>query len=124
MTDLGSVWVTWPTARIRRELDVSRGVPIRFVYQLEYDLEATSDGRPPHDWRTVARFDHATDGHHDVREEGLHLDVYRDGEKYRTTYDFPDVRIGYAPTFCERYLLENAETLLERFEQWHGVQTR
>lgn len=121
MTQFDHLWVAWPTARIRRELAVSGGVPTRFVSQLEYDLEATPDGGPPHDWRPVARFDHDVEGAHDVREEGLHLDVYRNGEKYRTARDFRTVPIEDAPRFCERYLLRNAAFLLARFERGHGL---
>ena len=49
MTDIGYRWIEWPYARLRRELDVDGGVPTRFVYQLEYDLDATVDGFPPRD---------------------------------------------------------------------------
>ncbi|QZA87874.1 hypothetical protein K0C01_08695 [Salinarchaeum sp. IM2453] len=37
------------------------------------------------DWREVVRYDHDQDapGGHDITEEGLHIDIYRDGEKYR-----------------------------------------
>lgn len=121
MTDLGYFWVEWPYARIRRELDVSEGVVMRFVYQLEYDVEATEDGLPPHDWRPVARFDHDVEGPHNVAEEGLHIDVYRDGDVYMKSYDFPIIRLKEAPRFCERYLRENADFLIDRFERWHNI---
>jgi len=50
----------------------------RFTVQLEY--------RHDDEWREVVRYDHdGTDigGGHDVTEEGLHIDIYRDGEQYR-----------------------------------------
>jgi len=121
MTDLGFAWVEWPYARIRRELDTEGGQIIRFVYQLEYNVDATEDGLPPNDWREVARFDHDIDGQHDVSEEGLHLDIYRDGKKYKTTRDFPNVPINQTPAFCMEYLQQNADYFIDRFERWHDV---
>lgn len=121
MTDLGYLWVEWPYARIRRELDTEGGVITRFIYQLEYNAAASLDDLPPHDWREVARFDHNTDGPHDVSKEGLHIDVYRDGEKYMQSYDFPKVPLEDTPSFCQRYLEENADFLIDRFERWHDL---
>lgn len=121
MTDLGYSWVEWPYARIRRELEVDEGVVTRFVYQLEYDMEATEDGLPPHDWRIVARFDHNIDGPHNVAEEGLHIDLYCDGKKYAQLYDFPDIPLEEAPRFCEKFLRERVDDLLDQFEEWHDV---
>lgn len=121
MADIGFVWVAWPYARIRRELSVSRGAVTRFVFQLEYDVRATPDGRSPHDWRAVARFDHDVDGSHDVAEEGLHLDVYRNGEKVETFRGFPEVPLNEAPDFCQRFLVVNSDDLLDQFERWHDV---
>lgn len=121
MTDIGYRWIEWPYARLRREIDVDGGVPTRFVYQLEYDLDATVDGLPPHDWQAVARMDHDSTGPHNAAEEGLHIDLYRDGAKVKQSHDFPDVPLKLAPAFCEMYLQENADRLLDRFEQWHNV---
>jgi len=61
MTDIGSHWIEWPYARIRREVETSQGVVTRFVYQLEYDVAATPAGTHEPDWQPVARFDHNTD---------------------------------------------------------------
>ena len=123
MANLGYQWVEWPYARLRRELETENGEIVRFVYQLEYDMEASEDGLPPHDWREVARFDHDIENPmgHDVGEEGLHMDVYRHGKKYQTARGFPPIRPTYAPRFCEQFLLERADKLLARFEQWHSV---
>lgn len=104
MSDIGYVWIEWPYARIRRELTVDEGVPVRFVYQLEYNVEASYDGVPPHDWRQVARFDHDVDGPHDVADEGLHIDLYRDGGKYAQLYDFPRIPLTEVPDFCQEFL--------------------
>lgn len=75
-------WVEYPNARVRSELDVRRGIPTRFVVQLEYRVDS--------EWSVVARFDHDSTGEqsHDVTEDGLHMDVYRNGEKYRVERGF------------------------------------
>jgi hypothetical protein len=68
--------------RVRRRLgiDVERGEVRRFVVQLEYCMNPLND-----EWATVVRYDHDSEGSaeatHDVTEEGLHIDVYRDCEK-------------------------------------------
>lgn len=121
MPDLGFEWVEWPYARIRRELDTADGRVTRFVFQLEYNLKATEDGLPPHEWREVARFDHDVDSGHNVDVEGLHLDVYRDGEVFRKTWDFPKIPLNVAPEFCQQYLISNADYFLDQFERWHNV---
>jgi len=113
------VWVEWPHARIRRELETNGGDVTRFVYQLEYNADATRDRHPPHDRRQVARFDHDADGQHNVGIEGLHLDVYRDGEQYEKTWDFPDVPLQHAPEFRKQYLFANADYFLDQFKAWH-----
>ena len=123
MTDIGSHWIEWPYARIRREVETSQGVVTRFVYQLEYDVAATPAGTHKPDWQPVARFDHNTDDTqgHDIRDEGLHLDIYKDGEKHQVKTGFPTVESSSAPDYCERWLRTNAADLLERFERWHGL---
>ena len=123
MSDLDPFWIRWPYARIRRDLATDQGQVRSFVYQMEYDIEATPTGQNTPDWRTVARFDHSISGEHshDVREEGLHLDIYRDEEKEEVITDFPPVRLEFAPRFCEELLKSEADALLERFERWHGL---
>jgi hypothetical protein len=99
--------------RVRRRVGLStyRGDVVRFVVQLEYRLDG--------EWRAVARFDHDSNSEmgHDVTEEGLHLDVYRDGEKYRVERDFPAVDLNDAVEYCETY----ADRYVIQFERWHGV---
>lgn len=121
MSDIGFRWVYWPYARLRRELAVQNGVPIQFVFQLEYNVEATEDGLPPNDWQTVARFDHDISGPHNVAQEGLHLDLYKHGKKYEQRYGFPDVPLTKAPDFCEQFLIKRADQLIDQFEAWHDV---
>ena len=84
-------------------------------------MQATQDGLPPHDWREVARFDHDIDGEHDVEVEGIHLDLYRDGEKYEKLWGFPRMTANEAPDFCQQFLRERADELLDEFETWHDV---
>ena len=123
MTDHPPAWIRWPYARIRRELETEQGQVRRFVAQLEYDIEATPTGQNTPDWRTVARFDHDITGEqsHDVREEGLHLDIYRDGEKHQVRTGFPPVPLNRAFRYSEDYLTQNADRLLTQFERWHGL---
>jgi hypothetical protein len=92
------------------------GEVTRFTVQLEYLL----DGR----WTPVVRYDHdgVTDrGGHDVTEAGLHMDVYRDGEKLRQEYIAPPMPAGVALNFAEDHLRENMQRFTERFEEWHGI---
>ena len=124
--DLEPVWVAWPHAKIRREIRTESGEVTRFVMQLEYDVNATPDGRGESDWRVVARFDHdPEEGQgHDVTEEGLHMDLYRNEEKYRRTWDFPAVELNDAPGYCQEYLRRHSDWLLSRFEEWHEISRR
>ena len=123
MTDIGPKWIQWPYARIRRIIEAQDGTVTRFVYQLEYDVAATPVGTHTPDWKQVARFDHNTDPSvgHDIRKDGLHMDLYRNGEKYRVVTSFPSVPLSLAPAYCEHYLEEHAPTLLKQFEYWHDL---
>ena len=82
---------------VRRRLGYSHdhGEVTRFVVQLEYLYE---DG-----WTPVVHYDHdpASMHGHDVTDEGLHLDVYRDGETYRQEYVAPPMPAGVALDFAE-----------------------
>lgn len=91
---------------------------MRFVVQLEY--------RRNDSWTPVVRYDHnpASEHGHDVTEEGLHIDVYRDGEKYRTEYVAPPMPAGVAVDFAEDHLTENTQRFVRRFEEWHGIKNR
>jgi hypothetical protein len=51
------------------------------------------------------------------------MDVYRDGEQVRTKQDFPPVPLSEAPDYCVSYFKNNADPLLQRFEQWHNLTT-
>lgn len=119
MTGTGyTEWISYPEARIRVELETVRGEVRRFVVQLEYERD---DG-----WQPVVRFDHDPDAEHghDVTQEGLHMDVFRDGEKYRVERGFPPVSLSHASGYCQWFINERAERLLERFEEWHDLDRR
>jgi hypothetical protein len=108
-------WLEYPHTRLRVEIDKEQGVPTRFVVQLER--------RVGDEWRQVVRFDHDPENPmgHDVVEEGLHMDIYRDGEKARVKDDFPPVPLTDAPRYCITYIRQNADQLLRRFDQWHDL---
>jgi hypothetical protein len=96
-----------------------RGDVTRFTVQLEYLIDG--------EWTPVVRYDHdaVTDhGSHDVSEEGLHMDVYRDGEKLRQEYVAPPMPAGVPLNFAEDHLRENMQRFIERFEGWHGIRNR
>ncbi|WP_435078439.1 hypothetical protein [Halococcus sp. AFM35] len=78
----------------------------------------------------VAQFDHTSEegSGHDVEREGVHMDVFRDGEKVdeSTVADagfdahpgpvVADIAVEYALTYMER---EN-ERLIERYMTWRN----
>lgn len=124
VVELDPIWIDWPYARIRRELDVHGGRVNSFTVQLEYDLAAFSPDSHGADWRVVARFDHdaISPGGHDVTEEGLHLDIYRHGARYERLWGFPTLPAGRAMRYAEATLRARGARLISRFEQWHGVE--
>lgn len=107
-------------ARRRLGIDVEHGTVTRFVVQLEYLVEA-----PDEAWATVVRYDHDAGGSdeaaHDVTEEGLHIDVYRDGEKIESHELTPPLPANEALNVAEEHLSNHLEGYLRRFEQWHGL---
>lgn len=111
----------WPFARLRQYIDVDTGIPVAFVFQLEYNHGADYENNEQDDWRQVARFDHQHGGEHDWREDGPHLDLYRDGHKYAILEDFGYIEIRQAPSFSRQFLEENHRRLLARYERWHDV---
>lgn len=101
--------------QLRTAFSTERGEVIRFVVQLEYWLDG--------DWREVVRYDHDRDapGGHDITEDGLHRDVYRNGEKYRAEEVSPPIPADEGFDHAEDDLRKNVERFIERFETWHGV---
>lgn len=110
-------WIEYPNARLRVVIDHERGMPTLFVVQLEYQSEG--------EWGPVVRFDHnsVTQFGHDITEEGLHMDIYRDGKKYRVKTDFPTVPLSDAAKYAESHIRGQADQLLRRYEQWHNLTT-
>jgi len=101
--------------QIRSAFTTERGEVVRFLVQLEYWLDGG--------WRPVVRYDHDrnAEGGHDISVEGLHLDVYRDGEKV----DIEDVSGPIPPAegfeYAEEDLRANYQRYIERFERWHDI---
>lgn len=118
--DYGREFTATLEDRVRRRIGYSHtnGEVTRFVVQLEYKLDG--------DWREIVRFDHdpASEVAHDVTTEGVHMDVYRDGEKERSEEVFPPMPADEALTFAEEHLAKHAERYIKRFEQWHGIRNR
>lgn len=106
--------------RVRRRIGYSHdhGEITRFVIQLEYRLNG--------DWREIVRFDHDpySDHAHDVTNVGVHVDVFREGEKLRSEEVFPPMSANAALTFAEEHLKRHAERYINRFEAWHGIDNR
>nr|WP_244509765.1 hypothetical protein [Haloferax larsenii] len=85
------------------------------MVQLEYWHDET--------WNEVVRYDHDEDapGGHDVAAEGLHRDVYRNGEK-AVVEDVTgpiDANEGYS--IAEDDLTEDLEYYTQRYERWHNL---
>jgi hypothetical protein len=110
-------FIEYPHARLRVVIDTETGTPTRFLVQLEYRVEG--------EWNPVVHFDHNPAGEfgHDITEEGLHMDIYRDGEQYRVKTGFPPVALSDAPAYAESHIREQADQLLRRYEQWHNLTT-
>ena len=104
--------------QLRTAFSTEGGEVPRFMVQLEYWLDD--------DWSEVVRYDHDQDapGGHDVTEEGLHRDVYRNGEKYDTETVSAPIPAKNAFNYAEDDLRENVERFIKRFEKWHGVKDR
>jgi hypothetical protein len=100
--------------------DVDAGDVVRFVVQLEYH----HDG----EWQPVVRYDHDGTGEsefgHDVTKEGLHMDIYRDGEKHATEYVAPPLPAGVALDRAEDHLQNNLQRFTNRYQEWHGIKDR
>lgn len=107
-------------ARQRVGLTTAQGDVTRFVVQLEYDRGGG--------WEPVVRYDHDADAPpeaaHDVTEEGLHIDIYRDGEKHATEFVAGPLPAGVALDLAEDHLANNLERFIRRFERWHGITNR
>jgi hypothetical protein len=110
--------------RRRLGIDTDRGEVTRFLVQLEYHIAPEADVDAD-EWATVVRYDHDAEGSdettHDVTEEGLHIDVYRDGEKTNSHELTPPLPANTALEVAEEHLTEHLEGYVRRFEQWHEI---
>lgn len=108
--------------RVRRRLglDVDHGEVRRFVVQLEYRLHPAAEV-----WAVVVRYHHAATGiderGHDVTEEGLQMDVYRDGKSVDTVSLTDPLPAAEALEYAEDHVAKNLNRFIRRFEQWHGI---
>lgn len=104
--------------QIRIGFSTIRGEVSPFLVQLEYWLDG--------EWQVIVRYDHdgESPGGHDVRTEGLHLDVYRDGEKVREVTVSLPISANDGFNYAEDDLRENAERYVRRFERWHNITGR
>jgi len=104
--------------QLRTAFTTDRGTVTKFMVQLEYWLDG--------DWHAVVRYDHDQDapGGHDISEEGLHRDIYRDDTKLRSEDVTPPIPAKKGFDVAEEDLRENAERFIKRFEQWHEVKER
>ena len=107
-------------ARRRLGIDVDRGQVKRFVVQLGCLIN-------PHleVWGTVVRYDHDAGGSaeatHDVTQDGLHINIYRDGEKIDSHELTPPLPANDALNAAEEHLAEHLDGYIRRFEEWHGI---
>lgn len=101
--------------QLRTAFTAERGEVVQFVVQLEYWLHG--------EWREVVRYDHDQDaeGGHDITTEGLHLDVFRDGEKVRTEQVSGPIPSDEGFNHAEDDLLKNVQEYIKRFESWHDI---
>jgi len=114
--------IVYPYTQIRVEIALNSGDVESFVVQLEYNFE--TDPIQPDEWKIVARFDHhpLMEWGHDIRKEGLHMDIYRNEYKLKVARNFPTVTVNAAPAFCEAFFDTNHDRLIDQFERWHGLQ--
>ena len=101
--------ITHPDGRLWYSFETEGKQVTEFVVQ----LECWVDG----DWKEVARFDHDPEVH-DIRKEGLHMDVYRAGEKHHVERDFPQLNPKAGLNFSISYLQARNEQLIERYKSW------
>ena len=106
------------TVQLRTAFSVEQGDIIRFMIQLEYWLDG--------EWQPVVRYDHNEDPNigHDIAEEGLHMDIYRDSGKYRVEDITGPIPAADGFDYAEDDLRENVQEYIKRFEKWHGIRDR
>ena len=104
--------------QIRTAFTTERGSVLRFVVQLEYWLGG--------EWKPVVRYDHDSeaDRGHDITDEGIHVDIYRDGEKVDVKEVSGPIPATEGFDYAEEDLRENVQQYIKRFERWHDIRER
>lgn len=109
-----------PATRLRVEYDREQGFFRSFVVQIEYHITAPQNG--PNGYHPVARFDHDIAGSHDVRFEGLHMDILDPGpHKVRVLWNFPPKPLDQYLGYAEQYLRTHHDRLVNDFEKRNGL---
>lgn len=110
-----------PYTRIRTVIVTKQGDVRSFIVKLEYNV--ADEPAVAENWNGVARFDHNPDGEdgHDIREEGLHMDLCEPGEEDKRAWGFPEKTVSEAPAFCEEYFEENHLRLTKRYCKKYGL---
>lgn len=110
-------------SQIRVELHLSKGNVDAFRIQLEYGPDALADpvGAEP-SWEAAARFDHSPNSvnGHDIREEGLHLDLCN-SEGVARRKQLHKMPVNVAPDYCQQYLEQHHDELIQGYEKRTGV---
>lgn len=123
---LSVVWEDWgngtvrPTSRIRSRVQYDHPTLAEFCFQLEYNHSLNESGGPT-DWDVVARFDHNIQGIHDVREEGLHMDLFPNTDQAKKVWNFRERPIHMYPQYCRDFLERHASHYLGRYERVVGI---
>jgi hypothetical protein len=107
-----------PIVRRRTIIEVESGTISAFCVQLEFNHSPQSG--QANDWQYIARFDHKPSSQHghDIREEGLHIDVRHPQEGDRTYTGFPPVPLDQAPKYAENHFDEMYLDICERYLEW------
>ena len=84
----------------------------RFRVQLEHHVVD--------EWQQIVDSDHnpASDVGHDATEEGVHLDVYRGGDRIDRTQLFGSTTPENALTIADDHIKENYERYVRDYRQW------
>jgi hypothetical protein len=110
-----------PGAQVRIGYSRDGGEVTAFVVQLEAHLDVDGAAGDAGEWVEVVRSDHHSTaaGGHDVTREGIHLDVYRGGEKDHSEHLTGPLPADIGFTEAEERITDHAERYVERYREWH-----
>jgi len=108
-----------PIVRRRTVIEASQGQISAFCIQLEFNHGPGFNEED--DWKYIARFDHkpANKTGHDIRNEGLHMDLRDPNGDDREYRNFPPVPLLEAPDYAEEHFDEKYIEICERYLEWH-----